>query len=85
MYLFHDYSTVVKFDANEEYQKGKHDDPLLPFFPNNGKAREARKIYGQTLLDSFDKTTSHIDGAPDPWGRSELPVWDCAVTAIECR
>ncbi|MDH4270749.1 MAG: hypothetical protein OEW18_02100 [Candidatus Aminicenantes bacterium] len=72
MYLFHDYSTVVKFDAHEEYQKGKHDYPLLPFFPNNVKAREARKIYGQTLLDSFEKLNSHIDGTPAPWGRSEL-------------
>ena len=72
MYLFHDYSTVVKFDASEEQRKGKHDYPLLPFFPNNAEAREARKIYGQTLLDAHEKVMANAGGAPTPWGRSEL-------------
>ncbi len=72
MYLLHDYSTVVKFDANEEYRKGAHDYPLLPFFPNNAKAREARSKYGQTLLDSYEKVMVNTGTIAAPWGRSEL-------------
>ncbi|MBM3311855.1 MAG: hypothetical protein FJY80_10135 [Candidatus Aminicenantes bacterium] len=72
MYLFHDYSAVVEFDANEEYRKGKHDYPLLAFFPNNAKAGEARKIYGQTLLDSFDKINRTVGGTQAPWRRRDL-------------
>jgi len=72
MYLFHDYSTVVKFDAAEEYKKGKHNYSLLPFFPGNTKAKNAMEKYRQTLLDSYEKVMVNPDKIPSRFGWREL-------------
>ncbi len=74
MYLFHDYSTVVKFDAAEEYKKGKHNYPLLPFFPGNAKAKNAMQEYEQSLLDSYQKVIENPDKIPSRFGWRELSL-----------
>ena len=55
MFLYHDYSTCMKFDANEEFKKGEHHYRLLPFFTDNLKAREANEKYRQSLLGHHKK------------------------------
>jgi tetratricopeptide (TPR) repeat protein len=72
MFLFHDYSSVVKFDATEEYKKGKHNYPLLPFFPDNAKAKEAMEEYRQTLLNSFEKVIENPEEIHSQFGWAEL-------------
>jgi tetratricopeptide (TPR) repeat protein len=74
MYLFHDYSTVVKFDAAEEYKKGKHNYPLLPFFPDNARAQIAVREYHRGLLDSYQKVMVDPDKIPSRFGWRELSL-----------
>jgi tetratricopeptide (TPR) repeat protein len=72
MYLYHDYSTAVKFDAAEEYRKGKHFYWLHSFFPGNVKAKKAIEDYHQSLLRSFEKVSANSQDSPGPFGRREL-------------
>ena len=72
MYLFHDYSTVVKFDAAEEYKKGEHDYWLHSFFPGNAKAKKAIEDHHQSLLRSYEKVSANPKELPAQFGRREL-------------
>jgi hypothetical protein len=72
MYLFHDYSTVVKFDAAKEYKKGKHFYWLHSLFPGNVKVRKAIEDYHQFLLRSFEKVNVNPKDSLGPSGRREL-------------
>ena len=72
MYLYHDFSTVVRFDAAEEYQKGKHHYWLQPLFPGNLKAKKAVEDYHRSLLVSFEKIRANPRKGPDSLGRREL-------------
>jgi tetratricopeptide (TPR) repeat protein len=72
MFLYHDYSACVKFDANEEYKKGEHHYRLLPFFPDNVKARKADEKYWQSLLDHHKKLTENPKVSVSEYGWREL-------------
>jgi tetratricopeptide (TPR) repeat protein len=72
MFLYHDYSTCVKFDANEEFKKGEHHYRLLPFFPDNAKARKADEKYRQSLLDHHKKLTENPKVSVSGYGWREL-------------
>jgi tetratricopeptide (TPR) repeat protein len=72
MFLYHDYSACVKFDANEEFKKGEHDYRLLPFFPDNMKANEANEKYRQSLLDHHKKLTENPKVPVSEYGWREL-------------
>ncbi len=72
MFLYHDYSTCVKFDANEEFKKGEHHYRLLPFFPDNAKAKKANEQYRQSLLDHHKKLTENPKESVSEYGWREL-------------
>ena len=72
MFLYHDYSVCVKFDANEEFKKGEHNYRLLPFFPDNVKARKADEQYRQSLLDHHKKLTENPKISASEYGWREL-------------
>jgi tetratricopeptide (TPR) repeat protein len=74
MFLYHDYSTVVKFDANEEFKKGEHDYRLLPFFPDNVKARKVDEQYRQRLLNHHKKLIENPKVSPSGYGWRELSL-----------
>jgi tetratricopeptide (TPR) repeat protein len=83
MYLFHDYSTVVKFDAAEEYKKGTHHYDLLPFFPDNTEAKNAMQEYEQTLLDSYEKVMADTEKIPSRFGWRELSFLGIELTMLK--
>jgi hypothetical protein len=72
VYLYHDFSTVVRFDAAEEYQKGKHHYWLQPLFPGNLKAKKAVEDFHLSLLVSFEKIRANPQKGSDSLGRREL-------------
>jgi tetratricopeptide (TPR) repeat protein len=72
MFLYHDYYAWVKFDANEEYKKGDHNYRLLPFFPDNMKARKADEKYRLSLLDHHKKLTENPKVSVTEYGWREL-------------
>jgi len=74
MFLYNDYSTFVKFDANEEFKKGEHHYRLLPFFPDNEKARKADEKYRQSLLDHHKKLTENPKVSAAGYGWRELSL-----------
>jgi tetratricopeptide (TPR) repeat protein len=74
MFLYHDYSTVVKFDANEEYKKGEHNYRLLPFFSDNIKAKEADEKYRQRLLNHHKKLIENPKVSVSEYGWRELSL-----------
>jgi tetratricopeptide (TPR) repeat protein len=74
MYLYHDYSTVVKFDVNEEFKKGEHDYRLLPFFPDNTKAREAHEKYRERLLNHHKRVIENPKVSASGYGWRELSL-----------
>ncbi len=83
MYLFHDYSTVVKFDAAEEYKKGAHNYLLLSFFPDNTKAKNAMEEYQQTLLGSYEKVMANPEKIPSLFGWRELSFLGIELTEFK--
>ena len=83
MYLFHDYSTVVKFDAAEEYKKGTHNYDLLPFFPDNTRAKNAIEEYRQTLLDSYEDVMADVEKIPSRFGWRELSFLGIDLTMLK--
>jgi tetratricopeptide (TPR) repeat protein len=74
MFLYHDYSTIVKFDVNEEFKKGSHNYRLLPFFPDNAKARDADEKYRQRLLDHHEKLIENLKASASGYGWRELSL-----------
>ncbi|MDH5468520.1 MAG: tetratricopeptide repeat protein [Candidatus Aminicenantes bacterium] len=74
MFLFHDYSTFVKFDANEEFKKGEHHYRLLPLFPDNVRARKADEKYRQHLLNQHQKVIENPKERASGHGWRELSL-----------
>jgi tetratricopeptide (TPR) repeat protein len=63
MFLYHDYSAYVKFDANEEYKKGAHNYRLL---------KKADEKYRQSLLSHHKKLTENPKVSVSEYGWREL-------------